>query len=74
VFTASAVTTNLPSEPQLDLNCLVLGDDISAWRVFPVRIAKSETVGGLKKAIKKEKEPEFDDYAADRLDLWKVSD
>jgi hypothetical protein len=32
----------------------VLGDDISAWRVFPVRITKSETVGGLKKAIKKE--------------------
>jgi hypothetical protein len=50
----------------------VLGDDISAGRVFPVRIAKSETVGGLKKAIKDEKEPEFDDYAADRLDLWKV--
>jgi len=51
----------------------VLGDDISAWRIFPVRIPKSETVGGLKKAVKKEKEPEFDDYVADRLDLWKVS-
>jgi hypothetical protein len=54
----------------LNLNCWVLGDD--PQRVFSVKIAKSETVGGLKKAIKKEKEPEFDDYAADRLDLWKV--
>jgi hypothetical protein len=54
----------------LNLNCSVLGDD--PQRVFSVKIAKSETVGGLKKAIKKEKEPEFDDYAADRLDLWKV--
>ena len=54
----------------LNLNCWVLGDDLQ--RVFSVKIAKSDTVGGLKKAIKKEKEPEFDDYAADRLDLWKV--
>jgi hypothetical protein len=74
VFTASAVTTNVPSEPQLDLNCLVLGDEISAGRVFPVRIAKSETVGGLKKAIKKEKEHASDGIDADLVDLWKVSD
>jgi hypothetical protein len=51
---------------------LVLGDDISAWCGFPVMIAKSETVGGLKKTIGGEKEPEFDDYAANRLDLWKL--
>jgi hypothetical protein len=74
VFTASAVTTNVPSELQLDLNCLVLGDEISAGRVFPVRIAKSETVGGLKKAIKKEKEHALDGIDADLVDLWKVSD
>jgi Crinkler effector protein N-terminal domain len=74
VFTASAVTTNLPSEPQLNLNCLVLGDEISAGRVFPVRIAKSETVGGLKKAIKKEKKHALDGIDADLVDLWKVSD
>jgi hypothetical protein len=36
--------------------------------IFLAKVAKSET------AINKEKEPEFDDYAADRLDLWKVSD
>ena len=43
-------------------------------RVFPVKVAKSETVGGLKKAIKKEKEHAFDGVDADCLDLWKVSD
>jgi hypothetical protein len=66
VFTALAVIhLNLPSEPVLDLNCLVLGDDISAAHVFSVKVAKSETVGGLKKAIKNQKKVE--------LVLWKVS-
>jgi hypothetical protein len=54
----------------LNLNCWLLGDD--PRRVFSVDIAKAKTVDALKKAIKKEKEPEFDDYVADRLDLWKV--
>ena len=56
----------------LNLNCWVLGDDPK--RIFPVKIAKRKTVGGLKDAIKDKKKPEFDDYAADSLDLWKVSD
>jgi hypothetical protein len=74
VFTTSAVThPNLPSELPLDLNCLVLGDDIFPVRIFSVKISKTEKVDALKKAIKKEKEPEFDDYAADRLDLQRVS-
>jgi Crinkler effector protein N-terminal domain len=64
---------NLPSEPRLDLNCLVVEDDISAARVFPVKIARSETVGGLKDAIKDKKKHAFDGVDADRLDLWKVS-
>src|SRR5258708_3115374 len=55
----------------LDLNCWVLGDDPS--HIFPIEIAESKTVGGLKKAIKEEKKPEFDHVAADSLDLWKVS-
>jgi hypothetical protein len=68
-------TTSLASNnmsDMLNLNCWVLGND--RQRVFSVEIAKTKTVDGLKKAIKKEKEPEFDDYAADRLDLWKVRD
>lgn len=49
----------------LDLNCWVLGDDLS--RVFPIKVSQSETVGGLKREIKKEKTPALDGYAADRL-------
>jgi hypothetical protein len=56
----------------LELNCWVLGD--ATRRVFPVKIASSETVGYLKKVIKDEKKPVFDDITADSLDLWKVSD
>jgi hypothetical protein len=41
--------------------------------VFPVKIAKEESVGTLKKEIKKEKKPDFDHIPADKLILWKVS-
>jgi len=54
-----------------DLNCLVLGDD--PGRVFPVKIAASESVGILRKLIKDEKKPAFDHVDADTLVLWKVS-
>ncbi|KIM72350.1 hypothetical protein PILCRDRAFT_93498 [Piloderma croceum F 1598] len=54
----------------LNLNCWLLGDD--PRRVFPVEIAKTKTVGGLKKAIKGEKMHAFDGIDADLLDLWKV--
>jgi hypothetical protein len=71
VFTALAVIhPNLPSEV-LALNCLVLGDDIRVDRIFPVKIAKSETVGGLKQAIKNENKA-FVDLDAHSLDLWHV--
>jgi hypothetical protein len=54
----------------LELNCWVLGD--APRRVFPVKIASSETVGYLKKAIKGEKKNVFNDADADSLNLWKV--
>lgn len=54
----------------LNLNCWLLGDD--PQRVFPVEIAKTKTVGGLKKAIKDEKKHAFDGIDADLVDLWKV--
>jgi hypothetical protein len=53
------------------LNCWVLGDDSS--RVFPVKIATTESVGTLKKLIKEEKERGFlRDVDASDLGLWKV--
>ena len=60
-----------PMSSILELNCWVLGDD--PRRVFPLKIVCSETVGYLKKVIKDEKKPVFDDITADSLDLWKVS-
>ena len=59
------------SQPQLNLNCLVLGDDAS--HIFPIEIAESKTVGALRKAIKDEKEHAFQHVDADALLLWKVS-
>ena len=55
----------------LEIHCLVVGED--AANVFPVKISKSETVGILKEMIKEKKKPQFDDFAADTLVLWKVS-
>jgi hypothetical protein len=54
-----------------DLNCLVLGDDPS--RVFPVRIAATDSVGILRKLIKDEKKHAFEHVDADTLVLWNVS-
>ena len=54
---------------QLSLNCWVIGD--KAGSVFPVKIAGTESVGTLKKAIKEEN-PDLLGPAR-TLDLWKVS-
>jgi hypothetical protein len=58
----------------LNLTCWLLGDD--PRRVFPVKIAKSETVGGLKEAIKEgpSRKNYFNGVDAADLDLWKVRD
>ncbi|KAF9160980.1 hypothetical protein DFQ26_005016 [Actinomortierella ambigua] len=53
----------------LTLFCLVDGETNS----FPVDIEPSKTVAHLKKLIKAEKAPRFDDVAADKLTLWCVS-
>ena len=56
----------------LNLNCWVLGDD--PQRIFSLKIAKSETVDALKKAIMDDpsNEGDFDGIGAKYLDLWKV--
>ena len=53
------------------LNCWVLGED--STRIFPVEIHPNKNVGGLKKAIKEEKKPAFDNITADSLEVWNVS-
>ena len=65
----AVVSTSAPS--LLLLNCWVLGEDTT--RIFPVEIDRDKNVGGLKKAIKEEKKPAFDNITADSLNVWKVS-
>ncbi|KAF9991340.1 hypothetical protein BGZ79_004650, partial [Entomortierella chlamydospora] len=55
----------------LNLFCLVDGEPTS--NAFPVSISRTSTVGELKKIIRTEKSPEFDDIAADKLAVWRVS-
>ena len=54
----------------LELNCFVLGN--SANNTFPVKIARTGSVGDLKKVIKTEKSPKFDHIPSDELVIWKV--
>ena len=72
-MTLAVIRTNSSSEsqPQLNLNCLVLGHDAS--HIFPIEIAERKTVGALKDAIKDKKEHAFQHVDADALLLWKVS-
>ena len=55
----------------LVLNCLVLGE--TPQNTFPVEIDAAKSVGSLKKSIKEEKKPAFDDIVANTLTLWRVS-
>ncbi|OAQ35724.1 hypothetical protein K457DRAFT_27398 [Linnemannia elongata AG-77] len=56
---------------RLNLFCLVDGESTS--NAFPVGIEPTNTIGDLKEFIKVKKTPEFNDIAADKLTLWRVS-
>ncbi|KAK5809561.1 hypothetical protein F5H01DRAFT_415530 [Linnemannia elongata] len=55
----------------LTLFCLVDGE--ATTNAFPVEIESSKTIGDLKEHFKTKKSPEFDDIAADKLTIWRVS-
>ena len=55
----------------LDLFCVVFPRKPSE-DLFPVSIDANETVGALKKAIKREKEHRFKDVDADEITVYKV--
>ncbi|KAF9125289.1 hypothetical protein BGW39_007526 [Mortierella sp. 14UC] len=59
------------TKDRLNLFCLVDGEPQS--NVFSVKPTPADTVDDLKKLIKAEKTPRFDDVAADELTLWRVS-
>ena len=56
---------------ELTLNCWILGLDNA--NAFPVDILRSQTVGHLKGAIKKQKENALGRVDADQLGIWKVN-
>ncbi|KAG0244616.1 hypothetical protein BG011_002889, partial [Mortierella polycephala] len=57
------------TDNHLTLFCLVDGE----LTPFPVEIASTKTIGGLKDAIKTKKANHFQDVDADELTLWRVS-
>ncbi|KAF9369452.1 hypothetical protein CPC16_004499 [Podila verticillata] len=59
------------TDNRMSLFCLVDGESTSS--VFPVKLSADDSIGDLKKLIKSEKSPEFDDIPADKLTLWHVS-
>ena len=54
----------------ITLLCLVKGNTLA--NAFPIHIDGNSLVGDLKEAIKVKKTPEFNNFPADRLKLWKV--
>ena len=62
---------NTMDNNSLTLFCLVDGEATS--NAFSIKIPSSGTVDDLKDLIKTKKVPEFDNIAADKLALWRVS-
>lgn len=59
------------ADSPLTLFCLV--DGVSTFSAFSVGTQSTKTIDDLKELIKTKKSPEFDDIAADKLTLWRVS-
>ena len=55
------------------LRCVILDEPPGLPSVLKVVIPVSNDVSDLKKAIKKEMEPELDQFAASSLVLWQVN-
>ncbi|KAG0195319.1 hypothetical protein BGX28_001665, partial [Mortierella sp. GBA30] len=62
---------NTMTDSSFTLFCLV--DGVATSKAFPVDIKSSKTIGDLKKLIKAEQSPDFDDIVANNLTLWRVS-
>ena len=69
ILTSPIVKTK--DSAMLKLVCYVRNDDYK--QTFEVEIDKTKTVAALRKAIKEEMRPRFDDIPADSFLLWNVS-
>lgn len=58
----------LAREPNISLNCYVLGDDSA--RIFMIKLPSTGTVAELKKLIKAEKSPKFEHVCSDDITIW----
>jgi hypothetical protein len=63
---------SLPSAALIELNCFIHDDD-HRHNVFSIKIARTESVSTLKKAIKEENPESFRGVDARSLHLWNVS-
>jgi hypothetical protein len=59
-----------PMSGVITLPCWII--ESHTKQIFLVEIGRDKMWGSVKDAIKEKKKPEFDDIAADTLDLWKV--
>jgi hypothetical protein len=59
------------ADTRLSIFCVVDGEPQS--RKFSVKPKLTDTIDDVKDLIKAKKSPRFDDIAADKLTLWKVS-
>jgi len=57
---------------EIELFCFIIGDEPNC--VFPIQIAKDQTVGNMKAKIKEENKHTLRGVDARRLVLWMVSD
>jgi len=68
VFNRRRATMAERQLPNWRIFCVIIDENSP----FSVKIQSDATVGELKRAIKVKKQPSFDDFAADRLTLFKV--
>ncbi|KAF9948463.1 hypothetical protein BGZ70_002210, partial [Mortierella alpina] len=67
------LSSTLASATSFSLNLHTVIDGVAVSNAFPIDISFAQTVGHLKKLIKTEMSPEFDDITAEKLTLWQVA-
>ena len=69
----TSVTHSTMTAKSYTLRCVILQEPPALPSVFKVTVPLENDVNDLQDAIKKKREPELDQFAADSLVLWKVN-